>query len=284
MGINTKIEWCDMTFNPWHGCAKVSAGCKFCYAETFTKRYSPGENFWGVDGNRRFFNDKHWEQPLRWNRRAERKGRRYRVFCGSMCDVFEDRFDLIEPRNKLFDLIHLTPYLDWLLLTKRPENIEKMFDFYDKLNKTIFHLHNIWLGTSVENQEQADLRIPELLTVPAKIHFLSCEPLLEEIQVSNYLVKLDISNTYYNKEGEDITLLAGSEIQNISWIIVGGESGNVDRIRPMKDEWAMSLIQECKAANVPVFIKQLGTRKRLTGKGQHMNEWPKELRIREFPE
>ena len=260
MGVNTKIEWCDMTFNPWHGCAKVSAGCKFCYAEIFTKRYAPEDNFWGVDGDRRFFNDQHWEQPMRWNRRAERKGRRYRVFCGSMCDVFEDREDLEFPRYRLFDLIFNTPHLDWLLLTKRPENILDLLAGYETPNKEHWTRYsNIWLGTSVENQEQANLRIPELLKIPAKIHFLSCEPLIDEVSLT-------------------------TQIDSIDWVIVGGESGNVDKIRPMKDEWAESLIKECKTANVLVFIKQLGTRRRLTGKGQHMNEWPKELRIREFPE
>ena len=120
MSERTAIGWCDHTFNPWWGCQRVSDGCARCYAEAMAKR--TGNPVWGP-GARRFFGEKHWQEPVRWNAAAERLSVRRRVFCGSMCDVFEDRPDLVEPRGRLWRLIRATPHLDWLLLTKRPENI-----------------------------------------------------------------------------------------------------------------------------------------------------------------
>ena len=121
MGMDSKIGWTHHTFNPVWGCVKVSPGCKNCYAETLSKRF--GENIWGPDSERRTFGDKHWNEPRRWNKRAEKEGKRQRVFCGSMCDIYEDHPTTNEALLRLFDLIEETPWLDWLLLTKRPEYI-----------------------------------------------------------------------------------------------------------------------------------------------------------------
>lgn len=214
MSENSKIEWCDHTFNPWWGCVKVSPGCKNCYAAK-----GRGAPYWGMDAPRRFMKDSTWENPVKWNEKAEKLGIRHKVFCGSMCDVFEDRRDLDAPRRRLIQLITDTPNLDWLLLTKRPENV-----VWPIISD------NVWLGTSVENQEMADLRIPELLKIPAKVRFLSCEPLLGEIDLQSYLH------------------------WGISWCIIGAESGH--RRRPMKEEWVLRMVDDCKKANVPVFYKQ----------------------------
>src|SRR5688572_29932027 len=130
----TKIEWTatvrpdgtvspGYTFNPWRGCAKVSPGCTHCYAETLSKRNPAVLGTWGKDGVRAIGSDAYWRQPLAWNRAAKQAGERRRVFCASLADVFEDRPDLVGPRHRLVDLIQLTQHLDWLLLTKRPENI-----------------------------------------------------------------------------------------------------------------------------------------------------------------
>lgn len=164
---NSKIEWTTHTFNPWWGCVKVSAGCEHCYAETFSKR--TGHSIWGPakTTSRRLFTDKHWAEPLKWNETAQQAGERHRVFCASMADVFEDHPQVIDARQRLFELIDRTPYLDWLLLTKRPENIRRLWPFgwYDDQ----YTWPNIWLGTSVENQIAADTRIPHLLGIPATV-------------------------------------------------------------------------------------------------------------------
>lgn len=121
MAKNSSIEWTDHTFNPWWGCAGVSPGCDNCYAEAWAKRV--GEDIWGARKPRRFFGEKHWCEPLKWNDEAQKQGHRRRVFCASMADVFELRSDLDPWRDRLWVLIDQTPWLDWLLLTKRPQDI-----------------------------------------------------------------------------------------------------------------------------------------------------------------
>lgn len=298
MGEKTGIAWCDATFNPWWGCEKVSPACTHCYAEELSNRFhSPG--LWGKDAPRKIASEKSWNEPLRWNRKAEEAGVRRRVFCASMSDVFEDRRDLDAPRKRLWGLIAKTPSLDWLLLTKRPEHVPELMPLLWGRGGYEFP-PNIWIGTTVENQEQAEKRIPELLKVPARVRFLSCEPLL-------WPVFLD-------------SLLTG-----ISWVIIGGESGR--SARPMRLDWARSLVAQCRAAGVAPFMKQLGT-KALVGyydkevrelfreecydwpepighnididgqppldsmiefetrdaKGGDPSEWPESLRVQEFPE
>jgi protein gp37 len=128
MAENSNIEWTHHTFNPWIGCTKVSDGCKNCYAENLMdKRY--GRVKWGPQGTRVRTSEANWKKPLKWNREAEAKGERHRVFCASLADVFEDKPDQPEMeqwRLELLELIIKTPYLDWLLLTKRPENVRGM--------------------------------------------------------------------------------------------------------------------------------------------------------------
>lgn len=254
----TKIEWADFTFNPWIGCAKVSEGCKHCYAETLMDtRYKKAK--WGVNGTRVKTSAKNWKDPIKWNKEAEKLGVRYRVFCASLADVFEDREALKAWRAELFELIRITPHLDWMLLTKRPENIERlMYDvasstYVGNLTELIIDWfggarippHNVWLGATVENQEQANIRIPELLKVPAKVRFLSCEPLLGPIEFSDVTQRADY-----------IAQLGKPALSGIDWIICGGESGT--RARPMHPDWARSLRDQCEAAGVKFFFKQWG--------------------------
>lgn len=292
MGISA-IEWTYYVFNPWIGCTKVSAGCKHCYAETLMdKRY--GRVKWGPAGVRKRTSEANWKKPLTWDRKAKAAGERRKVFCASLADVFEDRPELVEWRNDLFDLIHITPHLVWLLLTKRPENVIHMMDGYD-FNKSIFHLHNIWIGTSVEDQETADERIPHLLQIPAKVRFLSCEPLLGPMDLRD--IRYDGVVTINSLEGlvsgvspayepfRDANIKAWP----IDWVIAGGESGN--RARPMRMAWLYDIVSQCKDADVPVFVKQLGSNPTVgeigrypSGKkGGNWDEWPDDLRIREFP-
>lgn len=147
-GQNSKIEWTTHTFNPWRGCTKVSEACKHGYAEAWVRR--AGKDVWGPSVSRRFFGDKHWAAPLHWNAAAAGSNSRPRVFGASMADVFEDEDELIPHRQRLFDLLEGTPNLDWLLLTKRPENVATMARWVDDLPP------QVWLGTTVELQKRAE--------------------------------------------------------------------------------------------------------------------------------
>lgn len=223
MGKNSAIEWTHHTFNPWWGCTKVSQACKFCYAEVWARR--TGRHLWGPRASRRFFGEQHWKQPIAWNQEALDSGHRSRVFCASMADVFEFRAELNVWREKLWDLIQDTPSLDWLLLTKRPQRIALH-------NRWGTWPSNVWLGTTVENQKTAEERIPYLLENSASVRFLSCEPLIGPIDISQQL-------------------RAG-----VGWVIAGGESGG--RSRPSHPQWMRDLRDQCIDAKVPFLFKQWG--------------------------
>lgn len=262
MSKNSGIEWCTHTFNPWWGCVKVSTGCENCYAETLSRRFD--HNIWGPakTTQRRLFGDKHWQEPIKWNREAQKAGQRARVFCASMADVFEDHSDVVEARMRLFDVIEHTPYLDWLLLTKRPENIKRLWPFawYDEQ----FIWSNVWLGTSVENQEMADKRIPFLLEIPAAVRFLSVEPMLGPIDLWGA--------RYKNPDGSLTGAISTWVRYGVDWVIVGGESGPGKR--PMDLDWARRIRDDCKVAGVPFFFKQV----------DKVQPIPLDLMIRQFPE
>lgn len=255
MGEHSAIEWTDHTFNPWIGCAKVSAGCTHCYAETLMDtRYGRVE--WGVTGTRVRTSEANWRKPLAWNRAAEKEGRRYRVFCSSLADVFEDRPDLILWRAALLDIIIATPHLDWQLLTKRPENVMEM------LGEPFFRATpNVWIGTSVEDQATADERIPHLLRIPAEVLFLSMEPLLGPVDIEAYTCGYETYTTHHPQC--DGTCCAGmcpvqerEQKSRVDWVIVGGESG--PKARPMHPDWARSIRDQCAEDGVPFFFKQWG--------------------------
>ena len=225
---NSKIEWTHHTFNPWWGCTRVSPACRHCYAEAFAHRF--GLELWGKGGERRFLSDNYWRQPLAWNRRACTEGKRARVFCASMADVFEDRRDLDHLRQRLWRLIDQTPSLDWLLLTKRPEVIGELVPWRQEWPR------NVWLGTTIENQKWAERRAPFLLQYPAAVRFVSCEPLLGPVDLTAWLVR-------------------GPEL-SIDWVIAGGESGH--GARPTNPEWFESLRDQCSAHAVAFHFKQWG--------------------------
>ena len=228
MAKNSQIEWTHHTFNPWWGCQKVSPACDNCYAELWAKRM--GRQLWGKDAPRRFFSEAHWREPLKWDNEARTAGIRKRVFCASMADVFELRADLNEERARLWELIWNTPNLDWLLLTKRPQNVERLVPWSNEWPA------NVWLGTSVENQALAEKRLPFLLRIPAAVRFLSCEPLLGELDL----------RPWFKRSG----------LQSIDWVIAGGESGGGSR--PMHPDWAVSLLQQCQGFEIPFHFKQWG--------------------------
>jgi len=279
---DSAIEWTDHTFNPWWGCEKVAQGCRNCYAEGVATRFY-GRTIWGPSHktDRRIASEKVWNDPLRWNREAERTGKRPKVFCASMSDVLEDHPQLIEPRKRLVELIEHTPRLIWQLLTKRPENSE-MFGWGDEWPK------NVWFGASAATQNECDRNVPLLFTSEAEWTFLSLEPLLEPLDLVRWFdldpLGIGVSNAFAKRP---------------DWVIVGGESGR--DARPCDVAWVRLIVQQCKAASVPVFVKQLGAQPvwsleeaieivtRTPGcgglkdrKGGDPAEWPKDLRVREF--
>jgi protein gp37 len=228
MGENSSIEWTDHTFNPWWGCSKVSPACDHCYAELWAKR--TGHQLWGTKSARRFFSDLHWDEPLTWNQQAFSTRQRARVFCASMADVFERRSELDSHRARLWNLIGRTPHLDWLLLTKRPQNVAGMVPWDNNWPA------NVWLGTTIENQTFAQKRLPFLLKNPAAVRFISCEPLLGALNLTRW----------FRREG----------LYPIDWVIAGGESGPSSR--PTHPDWALSILSQCQHAAVPFHFKQWG--------------------------
>jgi protein gp37 len=262
MGTETGIEWTHHTFNPWRGCTKVSPGCQHCYAETMSKRNPAVLGEWGPQGQRAIAAESYWRQPHKWNRAAQEAGERRRVFCGSLMDWLEDRPELDEPRAHLFKTISETPHLDWLLLTKRPQNwhalLQRAYECAVRAGNTDLSLWidtwlhgsyppNVWVGTSVENQQRADERIPLLLDIPARVRFLSCEPLLGPVDISRWLRSRQMSSS---------NSAMYRDFARIDWVIAGGESG--PHARPMHPQWARSLRDECQQADVPFFFKQWG--------------------------
>lgn len=372
MSENTKIQWATHTFNPWMGCSKVSPGCKNCYAESLMDtRY--GKARWGKGQPRVRTSAANWGLPMKWNRQAKEQpfichgcGTRYfcesgghpncnwrctivpyrpRVFCASLADWLDDEIP-IEWLADLLKLIHDTPNLDWLLLTKRPENfwpriggalaqVEGIKDGQDwpdrdpntQLGHWLNNWHaseppaNIWIGTSVEDQQRADDRIPELLKIPARVRFLSVEPMLGPIDFT--LARriapglIERHNTLSGNKADDSDIFGGALPEaepttepRIHWAIFGGESG--PRARPCCVDWIRYGVRQCMAAGVAPFVKQLGAdvrcdnanefdwpddaqleaagegfaacRVRLNDKkGGDTSEWPDEMKVREFP-
>lgn len=275
MSDNSAIEWTDATWNPVRGCVKVSPGCAHCYAETFAERFR------GVQGHPyeqgfdvRLVPEK-LSEPLR-----KKKPTTY--FVNSMSDLFQA--DVPDSYiDRVFAVMALTPQHTYQILTKRAE---RMHDYMHGRSKTAefwktaaresgyalefrgmslvpFPLPNVWLGVSVENQHFADERIPELLQTPAAVRFISAEPLLGPIDLHS--------------------------LDYLDWVIVGGESGHGARL--CRVEWIRSILEQCLAAGVPCFVKQLGAHpisalglgQIRDSKGGDPFEWPEDLRVREFP-
>lgn len=269
MAADTLIEWAKHTFNPWRGCAKVSAGCKHCYAEHAAPvriARSKGLETWGAGAAREIASESMWRQPLLWDRKAKEAGERHRVFCASLADVFEDyqgpSAEAVKAaRLRLWALIEATPNLDWLLLTKRPQNVMGMIPEKWRAEMP----QNVWMGCTVENQEAHDERMRHFQEIPARIKFLSCEPLIGPVVLSEY------------------------GLAAIDWVIIGGESGH--SARPCDVSWIIRLVKQC-ADQALVFVKQLGEKptglelpfKTASKKGNHMSEFPEIIRLREVPQ
>lgn len=320
MGEVTKIAWTDHTFNPWIGCQRVSPACTHCYAEWFVTNRM-GKDAWG--NAPRILTTGPWREVVKWNRQAEIDGVRRRVFCASLADIFEDwqgaivdtkgrrlyveraaphagyipetpqgSFTNCRPatmadlRADVFRLIDSTSHLDWLLLTKRPENVKRMWPTvagwtlkkpgeFGHRNELMAR-SNVWLGTTVESSKYLS-RLDHILETPAPVHFASVEPQFEDIDFTGYLGPT-----------------------RINWLITGGESkqGKDHEPQPYYIEWARSIIRQCRDAGVAPFVKQIGSAPWLTTsdygvpvgplkarhpKGEEPSEWPAEIRVRQFP-
>lgn len=227
MAENSSIEWTDHTFNPWLGCTKVSPGCDRCYAEAWSKR--SGLVQWGKSPRRRT-SEAYWRQPIRWQREAasfsRQHGRRQRIFCASLADVFDNKADAAW-RRELFALIRSTPDLDWLLLTKRPFNIPRMLPE----DWGTAGYGNVWLGFTAEDQKRFDERKRFIMEVPAALWFVSYEPAVGPLRLRDDDPRPD-------------------------WLISGGESGA--GARPMDPQWARDVIDDCRRLGVSPFHKQWG--------------------------
>ncbi|KVO95519.1 hypothetical protein WL21_32675 [Burkholderia ubonensis] len=255
MSENSKIEWTDHTFNPFIGCTKVSPGCDHCYAEHLmdTRMHRV---VWGPRGERVRTSASTWRQPVRWNaRHAEffaAHGRRQRVFCASLADVFDNAVDPAWCRD-LFALIEQTANLDWLLLTKRIGNVAAMLREIgiDRMPD------NVWLGATVVNQAEADRDIPKLLAVPARVRFLSMEPLLGPVELHADWIDRNPARGRFGCVTPDVdTPTRYIMPPTLDWVIVGGESGH--GARPMHPAWAADLRDQCARAGVPFLFKQWG--------------------------
>ncbi len=254
MSSNSKIEWTDHTFNPWIGCTKVSPACDHCYAE----RSTPSRTLkvaWGAGRPRHRTSPGNWKDPGLWNAQAEafaaQHGRRQRVFCASLADVFDNEVDR-EWRDDLATLILDTPNLDWLLLTKRIGNAGRMLGemFLDGPPD------HLWLGATICNQTEYDRDIAKLKQVPARVRFLSMEPLLGRVDLG--LCDCDHGSipAPHNAGGVTCPKCNGTGGHRVDWVIVGGESG--PNARPMHPDWARSLRDQCQAVGVPFLFKQWG--------------------------
>lgn len=226
MGDKTKIEWCDATFNPWIGCQAVSPGCDHCYAERLALKMGVA---WGPHEHRRLASEAYWTQPHRWARQARETGIRKKVFCASMADVFDNAVPW-PWREQLWGVIKDTTELDWLILTKRPENMAQMLptnwrDGWD----------NVWLGISAEDQPRYDHRWPILRDTPAAIRFVSYEPALGALDIMGKASMLD-------------------------WLICGGESG--PGYREMDPMWEAMIREQCRILGIAYFCKQMAGKKK----------------------
>lgn len=280
MAEKSEISWTDATFNPWIGCTKVSAACDFCYAEARSIRFGDAE-LWR--GKLRRTSPSNWRQPFKWDREAAAAGIQLRVFCASLADVFDNQAP-IEWLRDLLEIIRQTTNLDWLLLTKRPQNIQRRLTQvlgaiietgagYDEI-AALFALANwlrdwlsgsppanVWLGTTTENQEEADRRIPILLEVPARLHFISAEPLLGPVE-------LDRTWLWGENYPEGHRPPGGPAC--IGLVIAGGESG--PHARPMNPAWPRRLRDQSAANGIPFHFKQWGeyvSVSEVAGPGEH---------------
>ena len=273
MAENTKIEWADATVNHWAGCTKVSPACDNCYAERMAGRLWKVQ--WGAGAARRqFISARDMLEAL--DRKAQRIGKKLRVFHNSLSDMFDNEV----PdgwRMDAFKIMADTPNLQHLVLTKRIGNV-RHYTQHDGLAFDLMGDGSVWLGATVVNQEEADRDIPKLLAVPAAKRFLSIEPLLGTIDLG--LCDCDNGSVAAPGGAGGVTCpkCSGTGGRTLDWVIIGGESG--PGARPMSPDWARSIRDQCEEAGVALFVKQMGGSRDKRGE---LFDLPDDLRIREVP-
>jgi protein gp37 len=273
MGTTTGISWCDSTWNPWRGCVEVSPACDHCYAREMSHRNPAVLGEWGEGTARVPAAESYWQLPFKWDRAARAAGERRRVFCLSLGDVFEQHPALDPLRERVFETVSRTPHLDWLLLTKRVDQVEETLDrlcwpstgcpMFDQDGLGADCWANVWLGCTVENQEWADRRLPDLIKIPAAVRFVSYEPALGPVRFDRVACPngphLDqgycalCCHDYDEDRWGTIDVLGPGAIH---WVIAGGESG--PGARPPHPEWFNSVLCQCDDAGAAFFFKQWG--------------------------
>lgn len=303
MGDKTGIEWTDATWNPVTGCSKVSQGCKHCYAERIFNRPYPGRDFTDVRTH-----PERLEWPLKWrgSKQAKSEGRPSRIFVNSMSDLFHEKVP-DEFIDKVFAVMAMAKQHTFQVLTKRPERMRdwareaftekgglriaeagaSLFDGTSANKRTLSlaeqaeisnqfewrEFSHVQWGVSVENQETADERVPILLKTPAAVRFISYEPALGPINISEYLACIYCRGIGSHRcDGSD-----SCNGSRLDWVIAGGESG--PNARPSHPDWFRSVRDQCQAAGVPFFMKQITK----NGRKMPLELWPDDLKIREFP-
>jgi len=297
MGDKSKIEWTNATWNVVTGCTKVSSGCRFCYAERLFPRVYPGRKFADV----RFHADR-LDLPLRWKRPRH-------IFVNSMSDLFHYVVTTAE-LDLIFSVMAMSSQHTFQVLTKRPERMNTYLTglidrggasytdgvlkdmcsdrnwryFAGQVNDRLLRqvspwkwpIQNIWLGVSVEDQKTADERIPLLLQTPAAIRWVSYEPALAAVNLDEYLTGHEEAGTPFSGAPHVGGCVAWTP--PVDWVVAGGESG--PQARPSQLDWFRQMLTQCRAANVPFFMKQIGG---WPNKRGDLSEVPADLRVREYP-
>lgn len=258
----SKIAWTDGTFNPWIGCSRVSPGCENCYAENLmANRY--GRVQWGPGKPRS--RTKTWRDPVKWNKKAKEAGVRKRVFCASLADWLDEEVPA-QWREDLFGLIESCRWIDWLMLTKRPQNAEAFLPSSWWQNP----LPNVWFGVTAENQKYWDIRVPMLHSIPAAIRWVSYEPALGPLMIDSVSGRI------------------------VDWLIIGGESAQTEPARRFEIEWAESAVLQCRESDIIPFMKQTGSNVTYRGgvwspsspkdaAGTNAEDWPRSIQVQSFP-
>lgn len=301
---NGGIAWTDQSWNPIRGCSRVSAGCAHCYAERTAARFAgQGQPYHGLavldergprwTGEVRLVPE-HLDDPLLWRRPR-------RIFVNSMSDLFHESLD--GPTTaRIFAVMARATRHTFQCLTKRADRMREIVSdpaFANEVHKLVLQsdlddkrvieerwpLPNVWLGVSVEHQEAADERIPHLLATPAAVRWLSVEPMLGPVDLGVSVWPQCQAPTQEAHDRDCHGGLACDE-RSVDWVVIGGESGA--GARAMRSEWAQAVVDQCRVAMIPVFMKQMGS---VYAKdfgmndraGKTLSEFPVALQVREYP-
>ncbi len=299
MSKESTIGWTNASWNPVTGCTRVSAGCQHCYAETFANRWKGIKGHYFEEGFKVLLRPDKLAEPLKWSKPRK-------IFVNSMSDIFHKEIP-DSYIDKIFGVMASLPQHTFQILTKRPQRMVEYFQshridlayrwaegaksvveekFKGTINENVRRqcthfgtkLPNVWMGVSVEDQWAADQRIPLLLGTPVAVRWVSCEPLLEEVNLNHIECNPDKPGLSMSALHEQLDGCFYNSTAQLDWVVVGGESG--PGCRPMNFEWARSLKNQCQGSEAKFFMKQLGG---THDKREDLEDLPEDLRIREYP-